>query len=287
MWSPLRAACAVPASRRRVATAFRACASSATRLQEFVCERRFDVVVAVGVLEYAPAYVDGRDPVVAFLERARAFLKPTGVLLIAIENQLGLKYFAGVAEDHTGELFFGVQDRYEEQHRYVTYGRGELACQAEAAGFPSVEYLYPFPDYKLPTLLFTHEALTSLDLPGGGDDQSRAHARRRLAARASLLRGGRLGGRLPQRPRARALELLPRRCGSAARAAALASRRVAGRQVPHRTATRLSDRDDLRWTPATARASNVVSCMTTRPAARATSSGCAYPRTRRSSPARV
>ena len=134
-------------------------------LQEFVCERRFDVVVAVGVLEYAPAYVDGRDPVVAFLAQARAFLKPTGALLVAIENQLGLKYFAGVAEDHTGELFFGVQDRYQEQRRYVTFGRGELTARLEAAGFASVEYLYPFPDYKLPTLLFTHEALTSLDLP--------------------------------------------------------------------------------------------------------------------------
>jgi 2-polyprenyl-3-methyl-5-hydroxy-6-metoxy-1,4-benzoquinol methylase len=144
--------------------------------QEFVCERRFDVVVAVGVLEYAPAFVDGRDPVVAFLERARAFLKPTGVLLIAIENQLGLKYFAGVAEDHTGELFFGIQDRYEEQHRYVTYGRAELGAKLKAAGFPSVEYLYPVPDYKLPTALFTHESLTGSDLPAA-EMISRAPAR--------------------------------------------------------------------------------------------------------------
>lgn len=134
-------------------------------LQGFVCDVRFDVVVAVGVLEYAPVYVGGRDPVVAFLEQARGYLKPAGVLLIAIENQLGLKYFAGVAEDHTGELFFGVQDRYQEQRRYVTFGRGELTAKLQAAGFSSVEYLYPFPDYKLPTLMFTHEALTAPDLP--------------------------------------------------------------------------------------------------------------------------
>jgi hypothetical protein len=82
-------------------------------------------------------------------------------LLIGIENQLGLKYFAGVAEDHAGELFFGIQDRYREQRRFVTFGRGELTSRLTAAGFASVEYLYPFPDYKVPVLLLTHEALTT------------------------------------------------------------------------------------------------------------------------------
>lgn len=132
--------------------------------QEFVRERTFDVVLAIGVLEYAPAYHAGPDPVGGFLRQARSFLKPTGALLVAIENQLGLKYFAGVAEDHTGELFYGIEDRYDEQRRYVTFGRQQLTAELIGAGFGNVEYLYPFPDYKIPGLVFTHEALTSSQL---------------------------------------------------------------------------------------------------------------------------
>jgi 2-polyprenyl-3-methyl-5-hydroxy-6-metoxy-1,4-benzoquinol methylase len=133
-------------------------------LHEFASECKFDVVLAVGVLEYAPAYCPGRDPVAAFLGRARSFVKPAGSLLVAIENQLGLKYFAGVAEDHTGELFYGIQDRYHEQQRYITFGRAELTAKLIEAGFGSVEYLYPFPDYKIPSVVFTHEALTTSQL---------------------------------------------------------------------------------------------------------------------------
>ena len=37
------------------------------------------------------------------LQRVRSLLKPEGKLIVAIENQLGLKYFAGAPEDHLGQ----------------------------------------------------------------------------------------------------------------------------------------------------------------------------------------
>lgn len=136
-------------------------------LRSFEADRAFDAVVVVGVLEYAPTYIGGRDPTGTFVGLCRRLLKPRGALLVGIENQLGLKYFAGVAEDHTGELFYGIQDRYAEHRRLVTFGRAELTALLRKAGFGSVELLYPFPDYKVPTLLLTHEALTSPELGVG------------------------------------------------------------------------------------------------------------------------
>lgn len=116
----------------------------------------FDVVCLVGVLEYARVFFPGQgvDAVDAMLAHAVKFLRPGGRLILAIENQLGLKYFAGYREDHVGSAMFGIEDRYESDG-VVTFGRRELARRLHAVGLVEQEWLYPFPDYKLPTSLLT------------------------------------------------------------------------------------------------------------------------------------
>ena len=44
-----------------------------------------------------------------YLEKINRLLKPGGKILIAIENRLGLKYFAGRREDHVGREFVGIE----------------------------------------------------------------------------------------------------------------------------------------------------------------------------------
>lgn len=122
----------------------------------------YDVVTLIGVLEYARLYFPARagiDPVDALLARARQFLKPQGVLIVAIENQLGLKYFSGYAEDHTNQLMQGIEDRYS-MDGVVTFGRVELSQRLQASGFAEQRWWFPFPDYKLPTLLLSENLLT-------------------------------------------------------------------------------------------------------------------------------
>ena len=67
-------------------------------------------MVVNGVLEYAMSFTEGKTPYETFLQRMGAYLKPEGRLLIAIENRLGLKYFAGAPEDHTDLHFSGSMD---------------------------------------------------------------------------------------------------------------------------------------------------------------------------------
>lgn len=45
-----------------------------------------------------------------FLRIISKHLKPDGKIILAIENRLGLKYWAGCTEDHFGTLFEGIHD---------------------------------------------------------------------------------------------------------------------------------------------------------------------------------
>ncbi|MDD2987866.1 MAG: class I SAM-dependent methyltransferase [Zoogloea sp.] len=131
--------------------------------QSFPVEARFDVVTLIGVLEYARiffAHSGEDDPVDAMLQHARRFLRPGGVLILAIENQLGLKYFAGCLEDHVSVPMFGIQDLYSE-NGVVTFGKQELVTRLQASGFVSQSWFYPFPDYKLPTSVVTEDGMAA------------------------------------------------------------------------------------------------------------------------------
>jgi SAM-dependent methyltransferase len=121
-------------------------------LLEFTTEERFDWVLMIGVLEYAPLFSKELSPVSHYLRTAAEFLAPTGALVVAIENQLGLKYLNGCAEDHVGVPFFGVENLYR-NGTPVCFGRAELARRIEASGLGALDWLYPFPDYKLPSVI--------------------------------------------------------------------------------------------------------------------------------------
>ena len=69
----------------------------------------FDYVTLIGVFEYAKTYIQEEEPYRVFLDKINRHLKPNGKILMAIENKLGLKYFAGCKEDHVGRMFEGIE----------------------------------------------------------------------------------------------------------------------------------------------------------------------------------
>ena len=68
----------------------------------------FDYVILNGVLEYSPAFSNSEDPFSELIEKATGFLNHKGVLIIAIENQIGLRYFTNSPEDHSGKMYHSV-----------------------------------------------------------------------------------------------------------------------------------------------------------------------------------
>lgn len=127
-------------------------------LADFKCDEKFDYVTLIGVLEYSPLFINGGDPVVAGLVKARSHLKEEGGLILAIENQLGLKYFNGCSEDHVGVPYYGVSGLYE-SNEPVTFGRYNLTNKLKESGFSGVDLFFPYPDYKLPNVILSEAAL--------------------------------------------------------------------------------------------------------------------------------
>jgi 2-polyprenyl-3-methyl-5-hydroxy-6-metoxy-1,4-benzoquinol methylase len=110
------------------------------RFDDFKCDRQFDVITLIGVLEYANLFMPGEEPALEMLQRVRAMLKPNGTLIIAIENQLGLKYFTGAPEDHLGQAMYGLEGRYRKDQPH-TYGRKVLTEMLRQAGFVNSEFM--------------------------------------------------------------------------------------------------------------------------------------------------
>lgn len=123
----------------------------------------FDYITLIGVFEYGQAYIGTDSPYVEFLRQIRPHLKPGGQVVIAIENRLGLKYWAGCREDHTGNLFEGLEN-YPGPAGARTFSRPELEELFDEAGFGRRQFYYPYPDYKLPLTIYSDDYL-----PGPGE----------------------------------------------------------------------------------------------------------------------
>lgn len=132
----------------------------------------FDVILLVGVLEYAGKYLEGPDAASRLIRLLRQWLRPDGRMVIAIENPIGHKYLAGYREDHYGVPFESVSG-YPGYNGIRTFDKGLLQSKLEDAELDYQLWFYPFPDYKMPDVILAERAfsepgfdwLTLLNLP--------------------------------------------------------------------------------------------------------------------------
>lgn len=128
-------------------------------IERFESPEKFDVIILTGVLEYSNLFIKGEHPAQELLKRLLALLEEDGLVFIAIENKMGLKYWAGAPEDHVGEAYYGIEDRYHAGSA-ETYGKQELAALLKETGFTEQEFYLPFPDYKLPSLILREKSFS-------------------------------------------------------------------------------------------------------------------------------
>lgn len=120
---------------------------------KFKCH--FDVIFCIGVFEYSTMFVDANDAHDYILKYFHDLLTPEGVVIIAIENQFGLKYFSSSKEDHTGIMFDGLEGYPSYGARKArTFGYGELK-QLLSQHFRCVDFYFPYPDYKTPSCILS------------------------------------------------------------------------------------------------------------------------------------
>ncbi|MFD1147833.1 SAM-dependent methyltransferase [Saccharothrix hoggarensis] len=108
----------------------------------------YDLVLVIGVLEYVGGGTADEQVYADFLASVRRRLNPGGSLVLAIENQLGVKYLAGAPEDHSGRPWDGPEG-YPNGAPARTFARRPLEALLGRAGFTSTRTLGCFPDYKI------------------------------------------------------------------------------------------------------------------------------------------
>lgn len=128
-------------------------------LNDISFEKKFDYITLIGVLEYQGRFTDTDHPYHDFLKKIKSLLKPNGKLLIAIENQYGLKYWCGAGEDHTGVPFDGMNQYLLTNQGIRTFSREALKKLVQESGFAQSYFYYPMPDYKLPTVIYSEKYL--------------------------------------------------------------------------------------------------------------------------------
>ncbi|MBQ3544564.1 MAG: class I SAM-dependent methyltransferase [Lachnospiraceae bacterium] len=116
--------------------------------------KKYSVITLIGVLEYAGYYIHSQEPYKDFLADVRSKMTDGGLLYIAIENRLGMKYFAGCKEDHLGKEFAGIEG-YEARDGVRTFSYYELIELFKSVGFSEYEFYYPYPDYKFPHAIYS------------------------------------------------------------------------------------------------------------------------------------
>lgn len=121
---------------------------------EKTTDKKYDYITLIGVLEYGALYIDADNPHVEFLKCLKRHLKPNGKVVIAIENKLGMKYWAGCKEDHLGIEFVGIEG-YPGESKVRTFSKHELNEIVNEAGYANIEFYYPYPDYKFPTTIYS------------------------------------------------------------------------------------------------------------------------------------
>ena len=118
----------------------------------------YDYITLIGVFEYSQGYIGTEQPYVEMLRRISRHLAAGGKVVIAIENRLGLKYWAGCTEDHVGKYFEGLEN-YPDTKGVRTFSRKELSDIIDKAGNFKTTFYYPYPDYKFPMTIYSDKRL--------------------------------------------------------------------------------------------------------------------------------
>lgn len=130
-------------------------------LNDIEFEKKFDYITLIGVLEYQGTYTESTNPYMDFLVKIKQLLKPDGKLLVAIENQYGLKYWCGMPEDHVGIPFEGINQYRDVERGVRTFSKTALDTLIKKVAFIIPIFIIHIPDYKLPTVIYSQDVLPS------------------------------------------------------------------------------------------------------------------------------
>ena len=132
---------------------------------EMEFDEKFDYIILCNIFEYAKSFVESENPYVDYLNYLKKFLKDDGVILLALSNRLGLKYFAGSKEEHTNQFFYCLNG-FEDSDTVQTFSKTELSDIINAAGFSDYKFFYPYPNHEIPQVINTDQLVNKIPFMG-------------------------------------------------------------------------------------------------------------------------
>lgn len=120
----------------------------------------YDYLILTEAFEKAGSWFGKEDPYEAILKSCKAHLAPEGHLILAVDNPLGLTFFAGSKDPFTGKYFEGVEG-YPNFPGIRGFSQKSLENLVRKAGFLGVRTYYPYPDYHYMTAMYSKEWLPS------------------------------------------------------------------------------------------------------------------------------
>ena len=115
-------------------------------------QKMFDYVALIGGLDRAAEYISQEEPYEKLLRFCNEHLRENGVLILAADNKMGMKYWAGAPEHSSGVPFAGINNASDTNSPFT---KDELEEVLNQCGFPNQEFYYPVPDFRFAATLYS------------------------------------------------------------------------------------------------------------------------------------
>lgn len=143
-------------------------------------DEMYDIIFAGSSFSGACAYIEEKEEAEAPFSLLRALagrLNQAGKIVLAVENRMGYKYFAGAMEEYSGAYFGGIEGKTgaHGERTFTSLEMRDLFCRMPE--FEISEY-YPYPDYRFPMTIYSPQFLPKkgeLNLNGNDIHGKRLH----------------------------------------------------------------------------------------------------------------
>lgn len=127
-------------------------------VNEFQIQGEYDYITLIGTYEKAPIIIKDKNSYSELLKMLKKHLKPNGIILLAIDNRLGVKYLSGAKNKNYSHIFEGIESKIRNGQPNLLL-KQEIIKFIKEAEFKDYKFYYPLPDYKHTNSIFTDEFL--------------------------------------------------------------------------------------------------------------------------------
>lgn len=118
--------------------------------------RKFKYITLIGIDSKISKLFNGN--LNELLTMLQNYLDEDGKILLAVDNKFGIRFFAGEEEAILNKKFASLDGYYSSQNEIESFTRNSLENKLKESGY-NYNFYYPFPDYKLPNVIFTDDTL--------------------------------------------------------------------------------------------------------------------------------